>query len=180
MSNSNEILNSIEYAFQQKDFESGESILRLSPAGSYLFEWSSADVTVKGEVAQTDSIGLLLNSLEISKNIRPDTDISEYLKNVSESIVRRINYLYEPLKILEVDSTKNAVQIRSEKPEIQDGHLSYFEFVLKAGKWFGYRNHVSIHRFTHRPDDEGNRHKASFPVTKKQFQKLIDDLIEIL
>jgi hypothetical protein len=52
--------------------------------------------------------------------------------------------------------------------------------VLKAGKWFGYRNYVSLHRYSQRPEDEPNRHPVPFPLTKKQFQKLIDDLIDVL
>ncbi|MCI0416739.1 hypothetical protein L0222_28550 [bacterium] len=180
MSNASEILNAIESAFQQKDFDSRDSIVRLHHSGSYVFEWADAEVTVKGDLAQADSIGFLLNSIEISKSIREKVDIADYLKTVAETIEKRVNYLMEPLKIIELDSTTNAVQMRSEKPEIQDGNLSYFEVILKAGKWFGYRNYVSLHRYTNRREDEENRRRVSFPVTKKQFQKLVDDLIEIM
>ena len=175
-----EILNAIEAAFHQKDFESRDSIVRLSQSGSYVFEWTDPEISVKGDLSHSDSIGFLLNSVEISKNVRESVEMSGYLKEAAERIEKRINYLMEPLKIIELDSTTNAVQLRSEKPELQDGHLSYFEIVLKAGKWFGHRNHVSLHRFTHKQQDEGNRGTISFPVTKKQFQKLLDDLIEIL
>lgn len=175
-----EILNAIEAAFHEKDFESRDSIVRMSQSGSYVFEWTDPEVSVKGDLSHADSIGFLLNSIEISKNVRENAEMSGYLKEVAEGIEKRINYLMEPLKIIELDSTTNAVQLRSEKPELQDGHLSYFEIVLKAGKWFGHRNHVSLHRFTHKQQDEGNRGTISFPVTKKQFQKLLDDLIEIL
>ena len=175
-----EILNAIEAAFHQKDFESRDSIVRMSQSGSYVFEWTDPEISVKGDLSHSDSIGFLLNSVEISKNVRESVEMSGYLKEAAERIEKRINYLMEPLKIIELDSTTNAVQLRSEKPELQDGHLSYFEIVLKAGKWFGHRNHVSLHRFTHKQQDEGNRGTISFPVTKKQFQKLLDDLIEIL
>jgi hypothetical protein len=180
MSQAMEILEAIEIAFQNKDFDSRDSIVRLSQAGTYVFEWTNGEVNIKGEMSHSDSIGFLLNSVEISKNIRENVDLAGYLKGVAETIEKRINYLMEPLKIIEVDSTTNAVQLRSEKPEMLDGHLSYFEIVLKAGKWFGHRNHVSLHRFTHRQLDEGNRGSIPFPVTKRQFQKLLDDLIEIL
>ena len=175
-----EILNAIEAAFHQKDFESRDSIVRMSQSGSYVFEWTDPEISVKGDLSHSDSIGFLLNSVEISKNVRESVEMSGYLKEAAERIEKRINYLMEPLKIIELDSTTNAVQLRSEKPELQDGPLSYFEIVLKAGKWFGQRNHVSLHRFTHKQQDEGNRGTISFPVTKKQFQKLLDDPIEIL
>jgi hypothetical protein len=121
-----------------------------------------------------------LNSISVSKNISQDTNMAEYLKKAAETIEKRINYLMEPLKIIELDSTTKAVQLRSEKPEMNDGRLSYYELVLKAGKWFGYRNHVSMHRYSQHSQDEPNRHAVPFPITKKQFQKLIDDLTEIL
>lgn len=180
MSNALEILSAIEKAFQQKDFDSRDSILRLSKQGSYVFEWNSPDIKVKGDLSELDSIGILLNSVEVSKDISPDVEMAEYLKVAAETIEKRINYLMEQLKIIELDSTTNAVQLRSERPETNDGRLSYYEFVLKAGKWFGYRNHVSVHRYSQHPEDEPNRHSVPFPVTKKQFQKLIDDLTEIL
>ena len=180
MNKAQEILSAIETAFQKKDFESRDSVVRMSRTGSYAFEWTDPEVTVKGDLSHSDSIGFLLTSIEISKNIRENVEMAGYLKEVAESIEKRINYLMEPLKIIELDSTTNSVQLRSEKPELQDGHLSYFEVVLKAGKWFGHRNHVSLHRFTQKQLEEGNRGTISFPVTKKQFQKLLDDLIEIL
>jgi len=180
MSNSHEVLSAIEKAFQQKDFDSRDSILRLSKQGSYVFEWNSPEINVKGDLSELDSIGILLNSIEVSKNINEEVNIPEYLKEAAEAIEKRINYLMEPLKIIELDSTTNAVQIRSERPESNDGRLSYYELVLKAGKWFGYRNHVSIHRYSQHPEDEPNRQAVPFPITKKQFQKLIDDLTEIL
>jgi hypothetical protein len=180
MSKATEILNAIETAFEQKDFESRDSIVRMSQAGTYLFEWTDQEVTVKGDLSRADSIGFLLNSIEISKNVRENVDMADYLKEAAETIEKRMNYLMEPLKIIELDTTTNAVQLRSERPELQEGHLSYFEIVLKAGKWFGHRNHVSLHRFHHKLQDEGNRGTIPFPVTKKQTQKLLDDLIDIL
>jgi hypothetical protein len=179
MSNASDIVSAIESAFQTKDFDSRESIVRLHHSGIYVFEWADAEVTVKGDLAETDSIGFLLNSIEVSKSIREKVD-ADYLKTVAETIEKRVNYLMEPLKIIELDSTTNAVQMRSEKPEVHEGNLSYFEMILKAGKWFGYRNYVSLHRYTNIREDESNRRSISFPVTKKQFQKLIDDLIEIM
>jgi hypothetical protein len=180
MSNALEILSAIEKSFQQKDFDSHDSILRPGKQGTYVFEWNSADTTIKGDLSEIDSIGILLNSIEVSKNISPVMEIADYLKQTAETIEKRVNYLMEPLKIIEMDSTTKAVQLRSEKPEMQDGRLSYYELVLKAGKWFGYRNHVSVQRYTQLPEEEPNRHPVSFPVTKKQFQKLVDDLTEIV
>lgn len=180
MSQASEILGALESAFQRKDFESRDSIVRLNPSGQYIFEWAGAELGVKGNLSEHDSIGFLLNTIEISKNFRESIDIAEYLKNVAQAIEKRIHYLMEPLKIIELDSTTNAVQMRSEKPELHEGHLSYFELILKAGKWFGYRNHVSLHRYTQPQGDEASRSSVPFAVTKKQFQKLIDDLIDVL
>ena len=180
MSSSGEILSAIESAFQRKDFESRDSIVRLNEAGNYVFEWGDSKVTVKGSWSEHDSIGFLLKRIEVSKNVAENIDVGEYLKSVARAIETRVNYLMEPLKIIELDSTTNSVQMRSEKPERQDGQLSYFEVVLKAGKWFGHRNHATFQRYAHREEQEATREPVPFAVTRKQFQKLIDDLIEIL
>jgi hypothetical protein len=180
MSTAHEILSAIETAVREKDFDSDHSIVRLNKQGWYIFEWTGADVKVKGDLLDTDSIGLSLGSLEISKDLPANTDIAAFLKTAAEAIEHRINYLMEQLKIVELDTNMKAVQIRSEQPEFQDGMLSYYEFLLRAGKWFGYRNHVALHRYSQMPDGEPNRQSIAFPLTKKQFQKLIDDLLEIL
>jgi hypothetical protein len=180
MSYAQEILLAVESAFAKKEFESRDSIVRLNQSGSYVFEWTNPEITVKGELSQSDSIGFLLKKMEISKNIGENADLAEYLKTAAETIERRVNYLMEPLKIIELDSTTNAVQMRSEKPELQEGNLSYFEFILKAGKWFGYRNHVSMVRYSQKKGKEASRQPVPFAVTKKQFQRLIDDVIDAL
>src|SRR5689334_9852014 len=105
MSTAQEILSAIEIAIREKDFDSHQSIVRLNKQGGYVFEWASPDTTVKGDLLNVDSIGLSLISVEISKNIPEHTDIPAYLKSAAEAIERRINYLMEQLKIIELDTT---------------------------------------------------------------------------
>ena len=180
MSTAKEIVNAIEKAFREKSFDSHDSAVRVGRSGHYVFEWKSNEVSVKGELLQEDSIGVMMNSLIVEKDIGEDKEISAYLKGVADAIEKRVTYLMEPLKVIEIDSTSNAVQIRSEKPEMREGFLSYFELILKSGKWFGHRDHVSLCRHSHRPEAEKRRRKVAFPLTKVQLERLLSDLIEIL
>ena len=180
MGNGKEIVTAIEKAYRQKSFDSKDSIVRVGNSGTYLLEWRGAEGSVQAEFVEQDSIGLLLNSLIVGKDVREEKDTATYLKTVAEAIEKRVNYLMEPLRVVELDSTTNAVQMRSEKPEVLEGNLFYFELILKSGKWFGHRQHLSLHRYSHRPDQEKNRRAVAFPLTKQQFERLLDDLIDVL
>ena len=180
MSIAKELIQAIEVAIRSKSFDDRNSVVRLGKQGSYLFDWKSGEVALKGELLQEDSIGVLVNWLELYKDVNAETDSATYLKEAGEAIVARIRYLNEPLRVVEMDTTTNAIQIRSEKPLKEEGHISYFEMILKTGKWFGYRNYISVHRYSQKPDEEPSREVVAFPVTKLQFEKLLNDLIEIL
>lgn len=174
------MIEHLETAIRTKNFDAQESKVRVGKHGNYLLEWKSEDAVIKAEFLQEDSIGVLTSWLEVEKNAGESVDSSEYLKTAAEGIVERVNYLMEPLKIVEIDSAGNAVQLRSERPERTQGTLSYYEVILKAGKWFGYRNHLSFRRYSHRSEDEPNRKAVAFPLTKQQLERLINDLIAIL
>jgi hypothetical protein len=175
-----ELMKALENAFRERSFDSKDSLIRLTQNGNYIFQWKSENINVKGEFLQEDSIGLLVNSLTVEKDIQEDKDPTQYLKHAAEAIEERVNYLLEPLKIVEFDSTSNAVQMRSEKPEVTDGNVSYYELILKSGKWFGYRDYCLLRRYMHRTDDEPSRKIVAFPLTKRQLEKLLSDLIDIL
>lgn len=175
-----EIISLLDKGFREKSFESKDSIVRIGQKGSYLFEWRSEDVHVKGELLEHDGIGVMLSSVVIEKDRQEEKEAATYLKNVAEAIAKRVNYLMEPLRIVEIDSTSNAVQIRSEKPNVAENQVSYFEIVLRSGKWFGWRDHVSLHRYAQRTEDEKNRRSIGFPLTKQQFERLLNDLIGTL
>jgi hypothetical protein len=180
MGHGSEILKQMEHCFQEKLFDSEQSILRTGKNASHLLEWKENETTVKAEIMAADTIGVLLNSVTVEKDIKETRDTIEYLRQVAESIEKRVTYLMEPLKLVELDSTSNALQIRSEKPEVSDGTISYFELILKSGRWFGYRNSLLLRRYSQRPGEEKDRTVTPFPLTKKQLERLLDDLIEAL
>jgi hypothetical protein len=174
-----QIAKDLDRAFREKDFSSKDSIIRLNSEGAYVFEWRSEDIFLKGEILQEDSIGFMLQSLSLEKNVDAEVTTS-YLQQVALQIEQRINYLQEPLKLIELDANANAVQMRSESPEVSEGTISYFELLLKSGAWFGHRNRLTFHRYTSMPEREGERRAIAFPVTKRQLERLLDDLITAL
>lgn len=179
MGHASEIVKDMEKSFREKTFDDKDSLIRATNTG-YLLEWKSGEVTLKAEIAAEDTIGLMLNGVIVEKDILESQNTLEYLRSAAEAIERRINYLMEPLKLVELDSTTNALQIRSERPEVNEGAINYFEVILKSGRWFGYRNSLVLRRYSQRPGEEKDRRVEAFPLTKKQFERLLDDLIEIL
>jgi hypothetical protein len=177
---STEIISQLDKAFREKSFDAKDSVIRIGQKGSFLFEWRSEDVHVKGELLEHDNIGMMVSHVVIEMDRREESETAASLKTSAEAIEKRVNYLMEPLRIVEIDNTSNAVQIRSEKPQAAGQEISYFEIVLRAGKWFGRRDHVSIHRYAQRPEEEKNRRSIGFPLTKQQFERLLGDLIDAM
>src|SRR5207237_1105373 len=122
---SSEILSVLERSLREGEFDSAESSIRKQKSGGWLFRWKSDELLVSIDFLQEDSIGILLTLLSMEKT-KPEVQ-PDYLRNTAGKISKQVNYLMEPLRIVELDSTNNVVQMRSEKPEQSSGGISYFE-----------------------------------------------------
>ena len=77
---------------------------------------------------QLESLGCSLDSLrvEVAQLATAGTIV---LKQIADELTRRLNYLDEPISVIEVDV---AVQVRSTVPAQVPGGLEYFEVLVAA------------------------------------------------
>ena len=88
--------------------------------------------------------------------------------DVADDVVRRVDYLLEPLAIIESDAGENQVQIRSAKPSQSGDDRRYYEMNVDGGG-------ISIQRFK----ATGNsRENEEIHLTRESFERLCRDLDE--
>jgi hypothetical protein len=108
---------------------------------------------VMTDIEAVDQFGMLVRRIQIESPRKGD------LEKQASAIVGKISYLGGELKVIEVDGVSHAVQIRSRKPEA-DG---FIEIILRDGNWLSLE-----------------RKPAPLHVSKRDFERLIRDLKEIL
>lgn len=116
-----------------------------------------------------DSINELastIDSLSVVNNGLKDAPI-ERIQEAAETLAERINYLPEPLRLIECDPTKEAFQLRSDKPVRIPSGLHYFELVVN-------RRVATLTRF--RQPANGRRQIISTIVTHEVLDRLIHDM----
>lgn len=86
--------------------------------------------------------------------------------------VRRLNYLQEPLAVIESEDRRARAILRSEAPRPTNGGREYNEAVLDGD------GSISIRRF--RTDSAGRRRATPSNLSRETLGRLADDLLDIL
>jgi len=116
-----------------------------------------------------DTVGVAFTSFEFATTSRAEWT-SEALNEWGAQLSRRITYLMEPLKVLEIDSGGGEVQIRSQSPTARDDRRGYYEMRLFR------QGMLRMQRFTF---DETTRQRSQSPcqLTREVLERLADDIV---
>ena len=116
-----------------------------------------------------DAVGLAFDSLEVKSRQR-DHWSDDDIKSWGDRLSKRVTYLMEPLKVVELDTTEGELQLRSEKPTLRAEKRGYYEVrILRDGS-------LSLKRYLF---DEQARSRAQAPcqMTREVLERLADDII---
>ncbi len=89
------------------------------------------------------------------------------MTRIAEGIRNRVQYLSEPLRIVEFDRAAALVQMRSDKPWVQGTAQSYFEFLLSPTS-------IALQRWQAHPSSP--RTLISVTLTRDILGRLADDI----
>jgi hypothetical protein len=115
-----------------------------------------------------DAVGLAFSSMEFANSSRTEWS-SQALNEWAERLAKRVTYLMEPLKVIEVDSAGGEVQVRSQSPTPRADQRGYYEMRLfKNGS-------LRMERFAY---DDGARQRQGVPcqLTREVLERLADDI----
>lgn len=121
----------------------------------------------QGKVSATDltveKVGVSTRQIDYRFN---EAKSDEAASDVAENLVRRVDYLLEPLAIIERDPRESQIQIRSQTPSTDGNSRRYYEVNVD-------RQGVSIERY----QASGNsRENDDINLTRESFERLCRDL----
>lgn len=119
--------------------------------------------------------GILIDYIAIGKSI-PLQDvetINQRLDEQADAIQKRITFLLEEFKLIEMDIRNKRAQLRSYPPHTEDNAKYYYEIVLDEG----VKVHFQRYQFL---TDEKRYAKITSQLTMETFERLINELVKIL
>jgi len=120
------------------------------------------------DLTALDSVGVAFDALEFATTQRPEWS-SDELSAWGERLARRVTYLMEPLKVVEIDAAEGEVQVRSDDPTPRGGLRGYYEFLL------GRAGTCRLHRYVF-DEITRRRRRASCHLTREVLERLVDDI----
>ena len=136
------------------------------------FAATDRGVTVHCDVTNAERLGCALSRLEMLKESgKPLSD--SLLLDHANRICGKVNYLLEPLKVVEFDRLTHTALVRSDKPRKKGELVSYYELLAAADAKTVLRR-VGF-------DTATRKYRAlDLVLTGDQLEQLIDDLANIV
>lgn len=135
----------------------GETLLAVdTPAGS-----------LRCALHAVDAIGCAFFELSLATD-RFDACSVDQLKEVSERLSGKVNYLLEPVSPIEIDREGATVQMRSNPPQKDDDATTYYELLVR-------RSGLLLRRYR-RAKGEAREQVAAF-VTREVLLRLAADFV---
>lgn len=122
------------------------------------------------DVASVDAIGCAFVELALRADKLASASIDE-LKQLSEKLSQKINYLLEPISPIEIDPDGATVQMRSNPPQKDDDGTKYYELLVR-------RTGLSLRRYS-RPAGQA-RQAVPANVTREVLLRLAGDFVSAL
>jgi hypothetical protein len=143
---------------------------RPAGPGRHTFAFVDQDTgcNVALEAERNDELGCLLWEL----TLRPTSSVAGALQAWANRIASRVTSLLEPLKVIEVDASRNEALLRSSEPAKRGTALLYFEVLLKG------TNEARLCRYQSSNADFKPRTQVNAPLTHEALVKFISDATE--
>jgi len=152
-----------------------ESLPKADQDSGYVIEEKIDSMRVSVEIEAFDKFSCIVKTLSVTRAQAPPANVSlkELLLRQAGEIERRITYLLENFRLLEVDEFNCLAQVRSAAPHQKSGEKFYYEVFLQHGlgaTFARYRQARGVE----------NRELVPCQLTQETFERLVDDLVATL
>lgn len=130
--------------------------------------WSRAIVDVEG----MDTYALSMKGIEIHCLKRHPQRAKLGVKERVEAFMEKVNYLSEPLSMIEIDESLQVAQLRSTRPERRGSQLFFFDLIIEVGK------KATLHRFSFDEAKGDCKETTAFILIREVLQNLVNHLAE--
>jgi hypothetical protein len=117
-----------------------------------------------------DEIGCVVWELGMRFTGEPATRADADLTAWADRIAGVVSGLLEPLKVVEIDSTRNEGMLRSDPPSPKDEHVEYYELMLQGTK------KATMRRYVAKTNGGERREQLPFTLTNEVLANLVSDL----
>jgi hypothetical protein len=134
--------------------------------------------TVHLEVADLDRYSAALHRLTVGAPFAPLANhqaTQAHLSSIAQAVIDQLDYLEEPLAVVEIDAAEGISQVRSNPPQFDDGELSYWEVLLKLTGEPG----ASLTRYRWAPDLP-EREVQPYPIAFAHLARIAESLAAAL
>ena len=136
--------------------------------GRGLLQVDCDDGRIEADLLAVDAIGCSFQTLGYSTSRLADSSLDE-LKAVSEALTGKLTYLLEPIGLVEADSDRCTIQLRSSPPQKGDDSTSYYELMVRRG------GDITLSRYSKKSGQL--RQIVPTNVTREVITRLADDFI---
>ena len=123
---------------------------------------------IEADLLAVDAIGCSFQTLAYSTPRLADSTL-EKLREISQVLTAKLTYLLEPIGVVEADSDRCSVQLRSNPPQKGEDGTSYYELMIRRG------GDITLSRYTKHPGQL--RQIVPAQVTREVLGRLADDFI---
>ncbi len=124
---------------------------------------------------EVEKVGIVLDYISIAKEppIQDVEEINRRLDEQADAVQKRITFLLEDFKLIEMDSQNKRAQLRSYPPYKEEDSRYYYEIVLDEGT----RVHFQRYQYSSK---QRRYEKVTSQMTVESFTRLINELTDIL
>jgi hypothetical protein len=136
--------------------------------GRGLLQVDSDAGRIEADLLAVDAIGCSFQTLGYSTSQLADATLDD-LKQISMDLTAKLTYLLEPIGLVEADSDRCSVQLRSNPPQKGEDGTSYYELLVRRG------GDISLSRYQKRPGQM--REIVPAHITREVLGRLADDFV---
>jgi hypothetical protein len=132
-------------------------------------------LTIQVRFKEVEKYSILLDSITMSiPGASPDVEtVNERLSAQADAIQKRITFLLESFRLIELDKQNKRAQLRSYPPHSEENNKYYYEIVLDEG--------VKIHFQRYQYSQDQKRYEKIYSLlTMETFERLINELAKTL
>jgi hypothetical protein len=139
----------------------------------YVVEEELDSIRLRAEIQDFDKFSYMVKTLSVTQTPASGAPIKALLLQQAHEIERRLSYLLESFRLVELDEINGLAQVRSVSPYKKNDETFYYEALLQHG------NSVTFARYRMQQQAE-KREIVPSHLTQETFERLINDLMATL
>jgi len=147
--------------------------LKTDKDSGYVIEEEIDSMRLRAEIQDFDKFSYMVKTLTVTQTPTPNAPVKALLLQQANEIERRISYLLESFRLVELDEINGLAQVRSVSPFKKNDETVYYEALLQHG------NSVTFTRYRKQRHTE-KREVIPSHLTQETFERLINDLAAIV